>query len=114
MEIEKTNLKMIRGDTFSFIFELIASYGDENIDLDSAYFTIKLNKSDENYVLQKSIGSGIEKIEENKYRVELSPEDTHDIEPDIYNYDLQISKEGKIITILIGTFEILEDVTREV
>ena len=58
------NIKMVKGDTESFGFEL---EGVEN--LDAAYFSCKRNSQDENYLFQRSLNSGITK-ESGNYRTE--------------------------------------------
>ncbi len=108
----ETNLCMVRGDTLAFLFELIHSDGENAYTLDSAYFSVKENIDDEEYVFQKSLNSGITLIKENTYRVKVEPNDTYNLEPGIYNYDLQIALGEEVQTILKGKLKIEPDITR--
>jgi len=103
------HIKMIRGDTLAFGFEV------EGIaELDAVYFSVKKTKNEDEYILQKTLNNGVEKIEDGKYSVRVAPADTHDLEAGIYYYDLQIVKNGDIFTVLYGTLIIETDITREV
>lgn len=107
--ITDTNFTMIRGDTFAFAVEI------EGLDQDltTAYFSCKADPSDENYLFQKSLGSGISKVETGKYRVRVAPADTQNADAGVYRYDLEIGANGDIFTILRGKLKIVEDITRE-
>lgn len=100
------NIKMVKGDTQSFGFEL---EGVEN--LDAAYFSCKRNSQDENYLFQKSLNNGITKRTENQYVVRITPDNTALLEPGQYWYDLEISKNGDIFTIFRGILELLPEIT---
>lgn len=100
------NIKMVKGDTESFGFEL---EGVEN--LDAAYFSCKRNSQDENYLFQKSLNNGITKRAENQYVVRITPDNTALLEPGQYWYDLEISKNGDIFTIFRGVLELLPEIT---
>lgn len=100
------NIKMVKGDTQSFGFEL---EGVEN--LDAAFFSCKRNSQDENYLFQKSLNSGITQRVENQYVVRIDPDDTALLDPGQYWYDLEISKNGDIFTIFRGVLELLPEIT---
>lgn len=100
------NIKMVKGDTESFGFEL---EGVEN--LDAAYFSCKRNSQDENYLFQRSLNNGITKRAENQYVVRITPDNTALLEPGQYWYDLEISKNGDIFTIFRGILELLPEIT---
>ena len=100
------NIKMVKGDTESFGFEL---EGVEN--LDAAYFSCKRNSQDENYLFQKSLNNGITKRAENQYVVRITPDNTALLEPGQYWYDLEISKNGDIFTIFRGVLDLLPEIT---
>lgn len=106
------NLSTYRGDTLAFGL----AFKDLDQDLDSAYFTVKAGYDDTIPVVQKSLDAGIEKVgeigEEVKYRVRVAPEDTEDLTPGLYVYDLQIGVNGDVFTIMSGQLEIKADVTR--
>ena len=103
-----------RGDSFTFSLKVPL----DSV-VDSIYFSIKKNKTDESYVVHKSIGSGIEDVTEVSdefkwYTVSLSPEDTNNVEPGDYYHDFQVKMDGEVQTLMEGTFKITSDVTREV
>lgn len=100
------NIKMVKGDTESFGFEL---EGVEN--LDAAYFSCKRNSQDENYLFQRSLNNGITKRTENQYVVRITPDNTALLEPGQYWYDLEISKNGDIFTIFRGVLDLLPEIT---
>lgn len=100
------NIKMVKGDTESFGFEI---EGVEN--LDAAYFSCKRNSQDENYLFQKSLNSGITQRAENQYVVRIDPDDTALLEPGQYWYDLEISKDDDVFTIFRGVLELLPEIT---
>lgn len=100
------NIKMVKGDTESFGFEV---EGVEN--LDAAYFSCKRNSQDENYLFQKSLNSGITKRAENQYVVRIDLDDTELLEPGQYLCDLEISKNDDVFTIFRGVLELLPEIT---
>lgn len=106
--MNKTNLEMVRGDTLAFGFEI-----EGVADIDTAFFSVKLNADEDDYIIKKSIGDGIAKVEDGKYSVRVAPEDTYNIPIGKYYYDLQIGVNGDIFTVLIGTLDIEADITRE-
>lgn len=100
------NIDMVRGDTLSFGFEV------DGIDnLDTAFFTCKKNGDDTEFLFRKSLGNGIYAAENGKYGVRIAPEDTQNIEPGLYYYDVEIGVNGDIFTILQGRLKILQDTT---
>lgn len=103
------NLTMVRGDTLAFGMELV----DLNQDLDTCYFSCKKDATDENYIFQKYLGSGIEKVTTNKYRIRVAPADTEEIDVGNYYYDLQIGVNGDVYTIIRGILKIEWEVTGE-
>ena len=106
------NLKMVRGDTFSFTIEIDGL----TTDLSNAYFSCKKNKDDDSYVFQKSLNSGITKYSETdtskSYKVTVASTDTSEIDEGNYYYDLQIEADGEIFTPLLGVLNIVADITR--
>lgn len=96
------NLTMVRGDTLAFGIEIEGL----DTDLESAYFTAKDSYSAETPAFQKSLGDGITKVETGKYRVRVAPEDTRNVNPGQYYYDLQIGVNSDVYTIMKGTLDI--------
>ena len=100
-------IMMVRGDTYEFTAEFVGM----TVDLDSAYFTVrKTYESD--VVFQKSIGSGITKVDTGMYHVEIEPADTSNLPYGDYVYDFEVTIGTKVKTILRGMFKIDPDATR--
>ena len=101
------NLTMIRGDTLSFGIEF------EGLDqeLETAYFTCKRSYDDTTPLFEKSIGAGIHHLEDNYYGVRIAPEDTANLEAGKYYYDLEISVNGDVFTVMRGYLELKPDAT---
>lgn len=111
--MEKTNLEMIRGDTLQFGIEV--EFDEAPQELENVFFSCKKNYDDDANVFQKKLSDGISyvKTEGNKlyYVVRVAPEDTESIEAGQYYYDLQISLNSDVFTILNGVLKIYDDVT---
>lgn len=100
------NISMVRGDTLAFGME----FEGLDQDLSSAYFTCR-NGWEGEIVFQKSLGSGITKVETGVYRVRVAPSDTAEVTPAHYVYDLEIGANGDKFTILKGILDIEPDAT---
>ena len=100
------NIKMVKGDTESFGFEI-----DGVDNLDAAYFSCKQNSQDEQYLFQKTLGGGITQSSENLYVVRIAPGDTLLLNPGQYWYDLEIRKNGDVFTIFRGVMDLLPEIT---
>ena len=97
------NFSIVKGDNFTF--DLLIS-DIQDIDITSLCFTVK-EKNLDNYIFQKSLQNGITLLEDLKYRIRIDPEDTINILPGRYDYDLKIGLGDDISTIMLGTFIIL-------
>ena len=106
----KRNIDLIRGDTLAFDVSISEI---ENVTVESMYFSIKKRKTDDEYIVQKSIGDGITQIDDLKYRVRVAPVDTYALPAGKYEYDLQIGLGLDIYTPLMGTINIMQDITEE-
>ena len=98
---------MIRGNTVSFGIELDGL----DQDLEYAFLTCKKSYEDATPLFEKALNDGIEKISEGYYAVRIAPEDTEDIEAGKYHYDLEVSVNGDVYTIMTGYINIYRDVT---
>lgn len=105
----KKNFEMIRGDSLIFTFEI----EELNDDLSSCYFSCKKDIDDESYTFQKYLDNGIEKVEENKYKVRIAPDDTKTLDIGNYIYDLQIGVGEDIFTVMTGQLKIGKEITEE-
>jgi len=80
------------------------------------YFTIKLSyiDADSKAVIRKDINTHDDPIN-GKTKIILLPDDTKDIKPDEYWYDIQIKRgEDNILTVIWGRIKIITDITRRV
>ncbi len=103
------NIKMVKGDTESFGFEVTG------IDsLDTTFFSCKRNSQDTEYVFQKGLGYGIAQDENNCFAVRIAPADTKDLDPGQYWYDLEIGVNGDVFTIFRGVLELLPQITQSI
>ncbi len=109
------DLKMTRGDTFKRQIKLEKQDHSE-IDLSGIteiYFSVKANVHDKECLFQKALNNGIA-ITNNIIEITIDSKDTAGLDFDTYCYDLQITLNGSIYTILKGNFIIDWEVTNEV
>jgi len=99
-------INMIRGDTLSFNLEFTGL----NQDLTTADFTVK-EYEDGDIIFQKKLGAGITKQDSSHYCVRIAPADTQALVPKNYHFDLEITINGDVFTIMIGILVLEEDVT---
>ena len=97
---------MTRGDTVSFNMEIEGL----DQDLDTAFLTCRKSYTGE-ILFQKSLGNGITKQDTGLYVLRIAPEDTKDVEPAKYYYDLELGVNGDKFTILKGVLDIEPDMT---
>ena len=105
--MKDTTITMVKGDTLAFT----VSIANLTQDLNSAYFSCKSSPEDTTYVFQKSLGSGISKVETGKYRVRVAPADTESAEVGTYYYDLQLGLGDDIYTVKRGKLKIEYEIT---
>ena len=101
------NIRMVKGDTVSFGVE----FEGLTQDLETAFFSCKKDLDETGYIFQKSIGNGISKVGDGQYTVRIAPEDTDGLEVGEYFYDLQVSINSDVFTILRGVLFIEFEVT---
>ena len=104
-----TNITMVKGDTLSFGME----FEGLDQDLSAAYFSCKMDYTDDEYAFQKALNDGITKVSTGKYRVRIAPADTADLDAGLYRYDLQISVNSDVFTLMRGVLDIQEEVTED-
>lgn len=106
------NFIHVRGDTLAFGIQIEGCTQD----LDTAFFSVKKDLDDTEYILQVQLGDGITKVGSDTgsvlYSVRVAPELTDSLEPGRYYYDVEIGLNGDYFTILRGILTILQDVTR--
>lgn len=108
--MEPTNIpmSMVRGDTLGFDITL-SNLGSATVT--SLVFSAKQNPKASEYAFHKAIGDGIEHLEGNTYHVRVAPNDTADLTPGKYSYDIQVGLDSDIYTPVMGTLTIRQDVT---
>lgn len=105
------DIDMIRGDTLNIQFEIEA---DEILDLERSdfeiTFSVKQAATDISYIFQKH-KSDVTEIAENTFVLRVAPEDTQDLIPGYYYYDLQLNIKTDVFTIALGYLQIIRDIT---
>ena len=95
-----------QGDQFSFT----VTFTNLQEDLTTFVLGIKEDYDDAQMLLTKSLGNGITKIDTGKYRVDFTPAETAQLDPDQYVYDLRFTWEDTVFTPLSGYLNIEETV----
>ena len=106
-KVNELNIKMIKGDSLSFTFEV----EELGVDLDTVYFTVKNNEDDTTPLVQKSLTNGISKVDTDKYLIMLTPRDTKYLDTKAYFYDLEITIGESVHTIIKGLLKLEKDIT---
>ena len=111
--IGEYKIAFTKGDTYA----LAIKFKNISEDLRLAYFTVKENPDDEP-LIQKTLGAGIDKIDdraykdEKTYKVQIQAGDTAHLEPRVqYLYDLQVTVDNVVKTVLGGVFTVTQSVT---
>jgi hypothetical protein len=105
------NIDMIRGDTVNIQFEIES---DTVLDLSSndfqITFSLKQAATDTSYVFQKH-KTAVTELSENNFVLRIAPEDTEELIPGYYYYDIQLNIGDNVYTIALGIFQIIRDIT---
>jgi len=104
--INDFKISFTKGDTYA----LAIKFKNLSEDLRTAFFTVKENPDDEP-LLQKSLGAGIDKIDdrtyknEKTYKLQIQAGDTANLEAHVqYLYDLQVAVGNVVKTVISGVF----------
>ena len=107
IEVKGSRIQHRRGDTG--YLDVTLFMGDKTYELregDTGLFTVKKKRDSEDVIFQK------EMTEDGGFL--LLPEDTKDLLPGTYYYDVEITlSSGDVCTIAIGKYKLLGDVTTE-
>lgn len=95
-----------KGDQFSFT----VTFKNLTEDLTTFAFGVKLNYADTTRIITKTLGNGITKLTTGKYQIDLLPDETDALSPDLYVYDLRMTLETVVYTPLYGYLNIQETV----
>lgn len=113
MQIQGTNISMIRGDTESITVSINDTEGNKIplVDGDTIYLTVKQSITTEEKVLQKVI----QEFEDGEAIIEITPDNTKTLQFKNYIYDIQLSRaDGTVSTIIPpSSFTIRGEVTYE-
>lgn len=105
--MKNKNITIVQGDTFAFGVE----FQGLDQDLETAFFTCK-DIDNETLIFQKSLADGISKVEDEKYRVRIAPEDTITRAPGKYLYDFTIGVNSDNFTLMEGILTVTRSITR--
>ena len=111
----RKEITMVKGDTLAFNFQV---QGLDGATPASIYFTCREKPESENYYFQRSLSNGITLIDRdaesdtNTYSVRVRPEETEELSAGRYFYDLQMTVENDVLTLMKGRINIEWDVTR--
>lgn len=95
-----------KGDTFSFTI----TFKNLQVDLTTARFGVKKDYEDTTFIIDKSLGHGIEKVSTGKYRVDFSASESANLDPDQYVFDFRFTISSIVGTPLSGYLIIEESV----
>ena len=111
----RKEITMIKGDTLDFNFQV---QGLDGATPDSIYFTCREKPESENYYFRRSLGNGVLLLSQdatsdtNTYSVRVRPDQTEGLNAGRYYYDLQMSVDNDVLTLMKGHINIEWDVTR--
>jgi len=108
---EKT-IKITRGDSRGIPFAVKDKTTGDLQTLDAAYFSVKENPDDADYVFQKSLSDGITQLTDGSYYVKIAPADTANLTKQKYYYDLEITIGEDVYTPRKGYLDVKWDITR--
>jgi hypothetical protein len=119
-----SSMTATRGDTNRYTLTISRSGARISFDdIDQCWFTVKRAHadSDDDALIQKTVGDGItpadqgEAATEGQAELVLAPADTASLSPTtIYYYDVQILESTVVTTVDSGTFTVSADVTRAI
>lgn len=106
------NIDTIRGDTLNIQLEFesdtVLDLSSEDFDIT---FSLKQYATAVPYVFQKD-KTAVTKIGDNIFMLRIAPEDTVDLVPGYYYYDIEVKLGEDIYTVAIGRMYIEVDITR--
>lgn len=111
MKVLKKDLEMMRGDTFKIRIKIEKADPDSITEL---ILSVKKSNADAAYAVQEKLSNGGAALQDDgSFVVRIAPEDTEDLEPGDYVYDLESHIDDiDVYTLMHGKLTIQEDVTR--
>jgi len=108
MVTKTVTLKMVRGDSQKIGVKVRNLHEAPT----AIVFSLKKSVSHNDYIFQKTLDNGIAEEGEGRYIIKINPADTEQLAPASYQFDLEMTFGEDVITLVIGTLEIIADVTR--
>ena len=106
------NIDTIRGDTLNiqleFESDIVLNLESEDFDIT---FSLKQFATAVPYVFQKD-KTAVTEIDDNIFMLRIAPEDTVDLVPGYYYYDIEVKLGEDVYTVAIGRLHIEVDITR--
>ena len=108
------DIEMVKGDTLAFNFQL-QGLGGENPD--TIIFSCAEHYGD-NPIFTVDLTNGIDQVDYNvtkdvaTYSVRIAPQKTATLDVNRYYYDMQITVNSDVITLMRGRLTLLNEVTR--
>lgn len=108
------NIEMVRGDTLAFNFQL---QGLSGVDPDTIIFSCAENYGD-TPIFTAYLTNGIAKVDYDvvkdvaTYSVRIAPQNTANLDVNRYYYDMQLTVNSDVITLMRGRLALLNEVTR--
>lgn len=94
-----------KGDQISFTITFTS-----DVNFDSMEMGVKKDYTDEDFVLLKTLGNGITKLDNRKYQVIITSQETNLLGFDTYVYDIRVRSGSVIKTPLSGRIMVKESV----
>ena len=102
------NISLTRGDTGLFTIVLVDKDGSEYIPAEGS--KLRFAMSTKFYSTRQEVLI-YKDIDINTMQLEIEPEDTKDLKPTTYKYDIELTDEvGHVSTVVMATFKITEEV----
>lgn len=106
------DIEMIRGDTLSIAFgidsDIVLDLSSDDFEIT---FSLKQSATDSAYVFQKD-KTAVTQLAENSFVLRIAPEDTVELFPGYYYYDIQLNIGDDVFTIALGQLQLVRDITR--
>lgn len=94
-----------KGDQISFIMTFTS-----DVQFDSVEMGVKKEYTDEDFVLLKTLGNGITKLDNRRYQVIITSPETEQLDFEQYIYDIRVRSGNVIKTPLSGKIIVKESV----
>ena len=107
------DIEFVRGDTQPIKFQIVDNENrvlkmEENEEI---IFTMKKNYNTKSTMLQKKLSDKSIKYDNGYYYMVFEHEDTANLKYGAYVYDIQIMSESMVITAMLGTITLTQEVT---